>query len=85
MQNPWFFVFLHMIKYKLSLLFLLIVFALHAQTDGLPLDLRQHNLTDSNASIFNPAFAVNYGNTQSIGIWTRWQWQMVDGDPTTFF
>ena len=74
-----------MIKYKLSLLFLLIAFALHAQNDGLPLDLRQHNLTDSNSSIFNPAFAVNYGNTQSIGIWTRWQWQMIDGDPTTFF
>ncbi|MGB5437909.1 MAG: PorP/SprF family type IX secretion system membrane protein [Maribacter sp.] len=74
-----------MIKYKLSLLFLLIAFALHAQNDGLPLDLRQHNLTDSNSSIFNPASAVNYGNTQSIGIWTRWQWQMIDGDPTTFF
>ena len=58
---------------------------MHAQNDGLPLDLRQHNLTDSNSSIFNPALSVNYANTQSFGIWTRWQWQMIDGDPTTFF
>ena len=74
-----------MIKYKLSLLILLLGWALHAQNDGLPLDLRQHNLTDSNSSIFNPALSVNYANTQSFGIWTRWQWQMIDGDPTTFF
>ncbi len=62
----------------------MIVFAVQAQEVSLPVDLRQHNLTNSNSSIFNPAFAVNYGNSQSIGLWTRWQWQMVDADPTTF-
>ncbi len=61
------------------------VCALHAQEVSLPLDLRQHNLTNSNSSIFNPAFSVNYENSQSIGLWSRWQWQMIDGDPTTLF
>ncbi|MCP4978637.1 MAG: type IX secretion system membrane protein PorP/SprF, partial [Maribacter sp.] len=61
------------------------VIALQGQEVGLPLDLRQHNLTNSNSSIFNPAFSANYENTQSIGIWSRWQWQMIDGDPTTLF
>lgn len=80
-----FFVFLHMVKIKLSLLFLAFVSVLHAQNEGLPVDLRQHNLTDSNSSILNPAFSSNYGNTHSVGLWSRWQWQTVDGDPTTFF
>ncbi|WP_282055073.1 PorP/SprF family type IX secretion system membrane protein [Maribacter luteus] len=74
-----------MTKIKLSLLFIMIVCVLRAQDDGLPVDLRQHNLTDSNSDIFNPAFSVNYGNTHSIGLWSRWQWQTVDADPTTFF
>jgi len=85
MQNQWFFVFLHMLKSRLSLLFFLIVCAIQAQEVTLPLDLRQHNLTNSNSSVFNPAFSANYENTHSIGIWSRWQWQMVDGDPTTLF
>ncbi len=74
-----------MLKFRLSLLFLMILCSLHAQEVTLPLDLRQHNLTNSNSSIFNPAFSVNYGNTHSIGLWSRWQWQMIDGDPTTLF
>ncbi|WP_274823705.1 PorP/SprF family type IX secretion system membrane protein [Maribacter polysaccharolyticus] len=74
-----------MTKIKLSFLFILFVGVLHAQDVGLPLDLRQHNLTDSNSEILNPAFSVNYGNTHSLGLWTRWQWQTVDADPTTFF
>lgn len=82
-MNHGFFVFLHMFKPCLSLLFLMIVCALRAQEVSLPVDLRQHNLTDDNSSIFNPAFSVNYNNSHSIGLWTRWQWQMVDGDPTT--
>ena len=74
-----------MLKLNLSLLFLMIVSAFNAQEVSLPLDLRQHNLTNSNSSIFNPAFSVNYENSQTIGLWSRWQWQMIDGDPTTLF
>ncbi len=72
-------------KFNLSLLLLMIVSTLHAQEVSLPLDLRQHNLTNSNSSIFNPAFSVNYENSQSIGLWSRWQWQSIDGNPTTLF
>ncbi|MGB5500524.1 MAG: PorP/SprF family type IX secretion system membrane protein [Maribacter sp.] len=74
-----------MLKFNPTLLLLMVVCALHAQEVTLPLDLRQHNLTNSNSSIFNPAFSVNYENSQSIGLWSRWQWQMIDGDPTTLF
>lgn len=74
-----------MLRFNLSLLFLTIVCTIHAQEVSLPIDLRQHNLTNSNSSIFNPAFSVNYGNSHSIGLWSRWQWQMIDGDPTTLF
>ncbi|MBT8297168.1 MAG: PorP/SprF family type IX secretion system membrane protein [Maribacter sp.] len=63
----------------------MIVFTSHAQEVALPVDIRQHNLTNSNSSILNPAFSVNYENSQSIGFWGRWQWQTVDADPTTFF
>ena len=74
-----------MLKIYPSLLVLLFVCTLQAQELSLPLDLRQHNLTNSNSSIFNPAFSVNYENSQSIGLWSRWQWQTIDGDPTTLF
>ncbi len=84
-MNHGFFVFLHMFKSSLSLLLLMIVCALQAQEVSLPVDLRQHNLTDNNSSIFNPAFSVNYNNSHSIGLWSRWQWQTIDGDPTTLF
>jgi len=63
----------------------MIVFTSHAQEVVLPMDIRQHNLTNSNSSILNPAFSVNYENSQSIGFWSRWQWQTIDADPTTFF
>ncbi|EAR00394.1 type IX secretion system membrane protein PorP/SprF [Maribacter sp. HTCC2170] len=72
-------------KAKLSILFFLIACAMNSQEVGLPLDLRQHNLTSSNSVLFNPAFSSNYESSQSIGLWTRWQWQMIDGDPTTLF
>lgn len=63
----------------------MIVFSSQAQEVALPMDLRQHNLNNSNSSILNPAFSGNYENSHSIGLWSRWQWQTVDTDPTTFF
>ncbi|PIF01370.1 MAG: hypothetical protein CR994_02120 [Maribacter sp.] len=74
-----------MVKFKLSLLSVVFIGILHAQKRGLPVDLRQHNLTDSNSTILNPAFSNIYGNGHSIGLWSRWQWQTIDSDPSTFF
>ncbi len=56
-----------------------------AQEVSLPADLRQHTLTQYNASLFNPTFSLGRNNLQSISLWTRWQWQDIDKDPTTLF
>jgi len=57
----------------------------HSQNVSLPADLRQHALTQYNASLFNPTFSLDRNNPQSLSFWTRWQWQNVDADPTTLF
>ena len=56
-----------------------------AQDVVLPVDLRQHNLTHSTTFVSNPAFSINNVMSNSFGYWSRWQWQQIDGDPTTFF
>lgn len=62
------------------------LFTVHGQREErLPADLRQHNLTTYNASLFNPAFSLDRNNAESVAFWSRWQWQAIDGDPTTVF
>ena len=56
-----------------------------AQEPPLPPDFRQHNLTESNSSLISPVFTLDRNNPQSLAIWSRWQWQQIDGDPTTIF
>ncbi len=56
-----------------------------AQEVSLPADLRQHNLTLYNSSLFNPAFSLDRNNPQSVSVWTRWQWQSIDADPSTLY
>lgn len=51
----------------------------------MPADFRQHNLSQFNASLLNPTFALDWNRPNALSIWTRWQWQTVDGDPTTIF
>lgn len=63
----------------------LVFFVGHSQDVSLPADLRQHALTQYNASLFNPTFSLDRNNPQSVSFWTRWQWQNVDADPTTLF
>ena len=58
---------------------------LTAQDAVLPEDLRQHNLTQFNSSLLNPVFSLNRNNPQAISLWSRWQWQTIDGDPTSIF
>lgn len=58
----------------------------YAQDDvRLPADLREHNLTQYNASLFNPVNSLTWNNPPSVSVWARWQWQMIDGDPSTLF
>jgi type IX secretion system PorP/SprF family membrane protein len=85
MLNLLFFVFLRMTRFGKILLILLVGSAAWSQEVRLPVDLRQHNLTEYNSSIFNPALSLARNNPQSISLWSRWQWQQIDADPTTFF
>ncbi len=72
-------------KLRLLLLYFIVVHGINAQEVELPGDFRQHNLMTFNASLLNPTFALDQNRPQSIALWTRWQWQTVDTDPTTTF
>ncbi len=74
-----------MLKLHNILLFLFGVFISHAQEVNLPEDLRQHNLGVVNSSLLSPVFSLDNSFSQSIALWTRWQWQSIDGDPTTMY
>ena len=51
----------------------------------LPSDFRQHTITDYNSSLINPVFSLDRNNPESVALWTRWQWQSIDSDPTSLF
>ncbi len=55
------------------------------QENDLPADFRSHNLTQFNASLLDPTFSTDRNTPRSLSVWTRWQWQTFDGDPTTLF
>ncbi|MEH6679966.1 MAG: PorP/SprF family type IX secretion system membrane protein [Sediminicola sp.] len=55
------------------------------QTNDLPSDFRQHNLSTFNSSLWNPAFSPSRNRPASIALWTRWQWQAIDADPSSIF
>ncbi len=63
----------------------LMFLATNAQNIDLPGDIRQHNITNFNTSLLNPAYSLEANTSQSIGLWTRWQWQTIDADPTSVF
>ena len=56
-----------------------------AQGLDLPADFRQHNITQFNASLFNPAYSLDRDDPASLSVWSRWQWQMIDADFTTLY
>lgn len=63
----------------------LTLFSVKSQESELPYDFRQHNLTEFNSSLLSPVFLLDRNNPQSVALWTRWQWQTLDGNPTTLF
>ncbi|MFD2586808.1 PorP/SprF family type IX secretion system membrane protein [Croceitalea marina] len=67
--------------------FFLILFScgLFGQEAVLPADFRQHALTQFNSSLLSATYALDWNNPRAISLWTRWQWQTIDGDPTTTF
>lgn len=72
-------------KFLGTLFIVFVVLGLKAQDVVLPIDLRQHNLTEYNSSLLNPVFSLDRNNPSSIAFWARWQWQTYDADPTSLF
>ncbi|MDX1363585.1 PorP/SprF family type IX secretion system membrane protein [Arenibacter latericius] len=73
-----------MIKKLLILLIWVSAFFSNAQEVGLPSDFRQHNLTEFNSSLMNPVHSLDRNNPQSIAFWSRYQWQYIDSDPSSW-
>ncbi|KPM33654.1 Hypothetical protein I595_558 [Croceitalea dokdonensis DOKDO 023] len=74
-----------MAKLLTTTFIVLLIFSSNAQDGALPPDIRQHNLTQFNASLFNPAFSFDRNKPRSVALWSRWQWQTIDTDPSTMF
>jgi type IX secretion system PorP/SprF family membrane protein len=74
-----------MLKKTLFIYMVLIMLSAKSQEPELPYDFRQHNLTEYNSSLLSPVFSLDRNNPQSVALWTRWQWQTIDGSPTTLF
>ena len=70
-------------KQLLLAIALLLAWFARSQSVEIPPDFRQHTLTNYNSSFLNPVFSLDRNNPQSIALWTRWQWQTIDSDPTT--
>jgi len=85
--SEYLFLFYHNIMNRptITLLFVLFITVVHSQQKRLPADLRQHNLTTYDASLFNPAFSAGRNNPESVAVWARWQWQGIDANPSTLF
>jgi type IX secretion system PorP/SprF family membrane protein len=65
--------------------FLTIGSALFSQSLQLPPDFRQHNLQEINSNLFNPVFSLRQDYENQVALWSRWQWQGIDADPTTLY
>ncbi|WP_394748576.1 PorP/SprF family type IX secretion system membrane protein [Spongiimicrobium salis] len=66
-------------------LFSIVFTTIGAQNSILPGDFRQHNLTTFNSSLLLPTASLDRNEPESIALWTRWQWQGIDVDPSTTF
>ncbi|RUA17429.1 MAG: hypothetical protein DSY83_04030, partial [Flavobacteriia bacterium] len=72
-------------RFSVFLLCALIWQVSRAQEPALPSDFRQHSLTQFNASLLNATYAYDWNRPNSLSVWSRWQWQTIDGDPSTIF
>jgi type IX secretion system PorP/SprF family membrane protein len=74
-----------MVRYSLLLIFVLTCCLVVGQQREIPPDFRSHNLSQFNSSLIDPTFSYNRNMPRSISVWSRWQWQTIDSDPTTLF
>lgn len=66
-------------------LFLMTMCPGFSQVLELPSDFRQHNLQEFNSNLFNPVFSLRQDYENQVALWSRWQWQGIDADPTTLY
>lgn len=74
-----------MVKKGIIGLFLMFCTAAFTQSLELPPDFRQHNLQEFNSNLFNPTFSLRQDFENQVALWSRWQWQGIDADPTTLY
>ncbi|WP_435622618.1 PorP/SprF family type IX secretion system membrane protein [Flagellimonas sp.] len=74
-----------MSRFAITIFFILCCWLTVGQERQVPADLRSHNLTQFNASLLDPTFSFDRNMPRSITVWSRWQWQTIDSDPTTLF
>ncbi len=74
-----------MVRKSVTGLILMIGYAVFSQSLQLPPDFRQHNLTEFNSNFFNPVFSLRQDYENQVALWSRWQWQGIDADPTTLY
>ncbi len=74
-----------MLKYLVCICTLSFSAIIWGQEVALPSDFRQHSLTQFNASLWNPTYALDWNQPNAVSLWSRWQWQSIDGDPTSIF
>ena len=72
-------------KFFSCILYLMFIFSGWSQEQTLPSDFRQHNLIHFGANLLNATNAHDWNGPNSFAIWSRWQWQTIDGDPSTIF
>lgn len=70
-------------KWFFACIALLVARPMLSQQASLPPDLRQHNLLAVSPYIFNPVFSLEQTTRHEVALWSRWQWQTIDGNPTT--
>ena len=74
-----------MVKKLFIGLFLMSCGLVFSQGLNLPSDFRQHNLQEFNSNLFNPVFSLRQDYENQVALWSRWQWQSIDADPTTLY
>ncbi len=70
-------------KWIFACIALLVARPMLSQQSTLPPDLRQHNLLAVSPHLFNPTFSLEQKTRHEVALWSRWQWQTIDGNPTT--
>ncbi|MDM9631927.1 PorP/SprF family type IX secretion system membrane protein [Robiginitalea aurantiaca] len=74
-----------MVKKGIIGLFFAMCTAAFTQSLQLPPDFRQHNLQEFNSNLFNPTYSLRQDYENQVALWSRWQWQGIDADPTTLY